>query len=120
QASPSKMSTKRNVSPSKHHKIKDKPKRSPSAIRTVICPDIVKPKKEPKEEESEVPACQRSNSYSSPAEKRQYLETEVVPILMEGMLGLAREMPRDPIGYLEKFWLQNKHKCDIDLPENIL
>jgi len=59
-------------------------------------------------------------SYKSEADKRTYLEQEVVPIMMEGMLGLAREMPRDPIGYLEKFWLENKHKCDIDLPQNIL
>ncbi|XP_020816612.1 uncharacterized protein LOC110190452 [Drosophila serrata] len=114
------MSTKRNVNPPKKRKIKEKAKPSPSAIKASICPEIVKPKKEAKEEISHAPDCQRPNSYRSPAEKRQYLENEVVPILMEGMLGLAREMPRDPIGYLEKFWLQKKHKCDIDLPKNIL
>ncbi|KAH8300735.1 hypothetical protein KR059_001178 [Drosophila kikkawai] len=114
------MSAKRNVSPPKNQKSKEKTKRNPPDIKPILCPDIVKPKKEEKLEEGEVLDCQRPKSYTSPAEKRQYLEKEVVPILMEGMLGLSREMPRDPIGYLEKFWLQKKQKCDIDLPQNIL
>ncbi|KAH8239109.1 hypothetical protein KR032_000932 [Drosophila birchii] len=114
------MSTKRNLSPRKIRKIAGKAKQKPNVITTSICPEIVKPKKEPKPEGDEVHDCPRHKSYRSPAEKRQFLENEVVPIVMEGMLGLAREMPRDPIAYLEKFWLQKKHKCDIDLPQNIL
>lgn len=115
------MSAKRNVSPGKNSKTSlDRAKRSPSAIRTILCPDIDKPRKESKPEGPEGKDCRRPSTFSTPAERREYLEKEVVPILMEGMLGVAREMPRDPIRYLEKFWLHNKHKCDIDLPENIL
>uniref|UniRef100_A0A6P4EFQ3 Uncharacterized protein LOC108039616 n=1 Tax=Drosophila rhopaloa TaxID=1041015 RepID=A0A6P4EFQ3_DRORH len=115
------MSTKRKVSPRKKSKTSvDKSKKNPSAIRSILCPDVVKPKKEPKPEGTEVKECPRAGSYKSSADQRIYLEQEVIPILMEGMLGLAREMPRDPIGYLEKFWLYNKHKCDIKLPQNIL
>ncbi|KAH8364538.1 hypothetical protein KR084_007748 [Drosophila pseudotakahashii] len=98
----------------------DKAKKNPSAIISILCPHAEKPKKEPEPEGDGVKKCQRVEGYKSSADRRLFLEQEVVPILMEGMLGLAREMPRDPIGYLEKFWLENKHKCDIQLPQNIL
>jgi len=114
------MSSNRKVSSHKKSKTSvNKAKKNPSAIISVLCPDVKKPKKEPKPGD-EAKDCPRVKSYKSEADKRIYLEQEVVPIMMEGMLGLAREMPRDPIGYLEKFWLENKHKCDIDLPQNIL
>ncbi|XP_016965164.1 protein dpy-30 homolog [Drosophila biarmipes] len=114
------MSSSRKASPHKKSKPSvDKAKKNPSAIISVLCPDVQKPKKEPKPS-NEAKECPRVKNYKSEGDKRAYLEQEVVPILMEGMLGLAREMPRDPIGYLEKFWLDNKHKCDIELPQNIL
>ncbi|XP_017080173.1 protein dpy-30 homolog [Drosophila eugracilis] len=97
-----------------------KAKKNPSAIISVLCPDIEKAKKETKPTTGEAKECPRTQGYKPPADKRTYLEQAVVPILMEGMLGLAREMPRDPLGYLEKFWLQDKHKCDIELPQNLL
>ncbi|EDW99780.2 uncharacterized protein Dyak_GE23100 [Drosophila yakuba] len=111
------MSSNKKVSPRK---------KNPSAIISILCPDADKPKKEhkPRKESEfdglEAKECPRTKNFRSPADRRVYLEQEVVPILMEGMLGLAREMPRDPIGYLQKFWLEDKHKCDIRLPQNIL
>ncbi|KAI8041470.1 uncharacterized protein LOC128257049 [Drosophila gunungcola] len=106
----------------------DKSKKNPSAIISILCPDANKSRKESnkdcknesKPEGSDGKECPRTGSFRSSADQRIYLEQEVVPILMEGMLGLARELPRDPIGYLEKFWLNNEHKCDIKLPQNIL
>ncbi|KAH8380437.1 hypothetical protein KR009_010682 [Drosophila setifemur] len=114
------MSTKRAKSPRKRNKANVvRPRKDPSAIRSIICPPIDKPKKQ-KPEEGQERDCPHSKNYRSPADKRIFLEQQVVPILMEGMLGLAREMPRDPICYLKKFWLQDKHKCDIQLPRNTL
>nr|XP_017011627.2 protein dpy-30 homolog [Drosophila takahashii] len=115
------MPANRKLSPHKKNRTSvDKAKKYTSAIQSILCPDVEKPNKEPKPEEDGVKKCQRVEGYKSSADRRIFLEQEVVPILMEGMLGLAREMPRDPIGYLEKFWLENKHKCDIQLPQNIL
>ncbi|XP_017043508.1 protein dpy-30 homolog [Drosophila ficusphila] len=121
------MPTSRKASPRKTKKSNVSPaKKNPSAIISILCPDKEKPKtekkpkKERKPEDPELKDCPRTKGYKSEADKRTYLEQEVIPILMEGMLGLAREMPKDPINYLEKFWLYNKHKCDIELPKNIL
>ncbi|KAH8408560.1 hypothetical protein KR215_007487 [Drosophila sulfurigaster] len=87
-------------------------------IQQVNCERIEKlPKAIKKQDE---PHCEQSKHYRSPAEKRAHLEKEVVPIFMQGMLELAREQPKDPISYLEKFWLKKQHKCDISLPENLL
>ncbi|XP_017098285.1 protein dpy-30 homolog [Drosophila bipectinata] len=97
----------------------ERPRKDPSAIRSILCPPIDKPKKKAKEEAKEKD-CPRATNYKTADQRRQYLEQEVVPILMEGMLGLAREMPQDPITYLKKFWLQDQHKCDIDLPKDLL
>lgn len=97
----------------------EKPRKDPSAIRSILCPPIEKPMKKAKEEVKHKD-CPRATNYKTPGQRRQYLEQEVVPILLEGMLGLAREMPQDPINYLQKFWLQDKHKCDIDLPKDLL
>nr|NP_788513.2 uncharacterized protein Dmel_CG33060 [Drosophila melanogaster]AAO41245.2 uncharacterized protein Dmel_CG33060 [Drosophila melanogaster] len=116
-----KVNTRKNVKPSPN-----KTKKNPSAIISILCPDGDKPNKEAKpkknggSEEFQAKECPRTKSFKPPEERRIFLEQEVVPILMEGMLGLAREMPRDPIGYLQKFWLDDKHKCDIPLPQNIL
>ncbi|XP_026847458.1 uncharacterized protein LOC113566359 [Drosophila persimilis] len=103
---------------SMENKSKQKSKQKTTGAKAIDCPPIEKPKKEasPKAE----PECNRPHFYRSPEEKRTYLELQVVPILMEGMLAVAREQPRDPIGYLEKFWLQDRLKCDIQLPKNIL
>ncbi|KAH8416267.1 hypothetical protein KR222_001675 [Zaprionus bogoriensis] len=87
-------------------------------MKPVVCKPIEKPPKQPKSLDE--PICHQSKFYRSPAETRAYLEAEVVPILMEGMLGLAREQPNDPITYLYKFWKQDQHKCDIQLNDNLL
>ncbi|XP_034482233.1 protein dpy-30 homolog [Drosophila innubila] len=87
-------------------------------IKTVKCPRIEKPPKQPKQED-EV-KCEQTKYYRSAAEQRQHLEKEVVPILMQGMLEVAREQPKDPISYLEKYWLNKQHKCDIKLPDDLL
>ncbi|KAH8295638.1 hypothetical protein KR018_000660 [Drosophila ironensis] len=97
----------------------EKPRKDPLAIASILCPSIDKSKQKAKEDKTDTD-CPQSKSYRCPADKRSYLEQEVVPILMEGMLGLAREMPQDPITFLKRFWLENQHKCDIDLPKNIL
>ncbi|TDG48081.1 hypothetical protein AWZ03_005498 [Drosophila navojoa] len=86
--------------------------------QVVKCESIKKPPK-PKKGEAE-PACEKPEYYRSNDELRAYLDREVVPIMMEGMVALARDQPKDPISYLEHFWLGEKHKCDIPLPENLL
>ncbi|XP_034657542.1 protein dpy-30 homolog [Drosophila subobscura] len=116
---------------SKQAKVKSKSCRKQSKVQSqsqrksaIDCPPMEKPKKKeapPPQAEAEAEAeCNRPKFYRSPEQKRVYLEQQAVPILMEGMLAVAREQPRDPIGYLEKFWLQDSHKCDIQLPQNIL
>ncbi|EDV52267.2 protein dpy-30 homolog [Drosophila erecta] len=116
-----KVSPRKNMNPSPK-----RTKKNPSAIISILCPDADKPPKEPNPLKESGPdgfqakECPRTKSFRPPEDRRKYLEQEVVPILMEGMLGVAREMPRDPIGYLQKFWLNDKHKCDIPLPQNIL
>ncbi|BFF99717.1 protein dpy-30 homolog [Drosophila madeirensis] len=112
---------------SKQAKVKSKSCRKQSKVQSqsqrksaTDCPAMEKPKKKeapPSQAEAE---CNRPKFYRSPEQKRVYLEQQAVPILMEGMLAVAREQPRDPIGYLEKFWLQDSHKCNIQLPQNIL
>ncbi|KAH8302611.1 hypothetical protein KR044_008894, partial [Drosophila immigrans] len=87
-------------------------------IKKVNCELLEKLPKKPKVPEE--PACHQSKHYQSAAEQRAQLEKEAVPIFMQGMLELAREMPKDPILHLEQLWLQKKHKCDIKLPENLL
>jgi len=87
-------------------------------IKPVKCDPIEKPQKKPKEKD-EI-KCNRFKNYRSAAEQRVHLEKEVVPILMQGMLEVAREQPRDPITYLENFWLQKQYKCSIKLPEDTL
>ncbi|EDW68568.1 protein dpy-30 homolog [Drosophila virilis] len=97
---------------------KPKPEPKIELPKPVVCEPIEKPPKKPKK--AEKPACERPAHYRSGSEQRAYLEKEVVPILMEGMLALARDQPRDPISYLEKFWLEEQQKCDIPLPEDLL
>ncbi|XP_017841224.1 protein dpy-30 homolog [Drosophila busckii] len=109
------MSSKRQSPKLKKHK---KPKNEPVA-KPVECVPIVKPEKQPKRRDEEA-SCNRPRHYRSASEQRDYLQKEAVPILMEGMLALAREQPKDPITYLERFWLQQQQKCDIPLPENLL
>lgn len=92
------------------------PKERPPTI--VKCKPIEKPPKTPKVEPK--PVCEKPAYYRSSYEQRAYLEREVVPILMQGMVALARDQPRDPISYLEKFWLEDKRKCDIPIPQNLL
>ncbi|XP_017864204.1 PREDICTED: protein dpy-30 homolog [Drosophila arizonae] len=86
--------------------------------QVVKCEPIKKPPK-PKKADAE-PVCEKASFYRSGDELRAYLDREVVPIMMEGMVALARDQPKDPISYLEHFWLDEKHKCDIPLPENLL
>ncbi|EDW73606.2 uncharacterized protein Dwil_GK16563 [Drosophila willistoni] len=69
-------------------------------------------------EKLEAQNCNRPKNYSTPAEKRSYLELKVTPVLMEGMLGLARDQPTDPVSYLEEYWLKEQHKCNINLTQN--
>ncbi|XP_064541795.1 protein dpy-30 homolog [Drosophila montana] len=97
---------------------KPKPEPKIKPPKPVVCDPIEKPPKKPKE--AVKPACERPPHYRSGSEQRAYLQQEVVPILMEGMLGLARDQPRDPISYLEKFWLKEQQKCDIPLPDDLL
>ncbi|EDV95755.1 protein dpy-30 homolog [Drosophila grimshawi] len=93
------------------------PKRTPPP-KPVVCDPIVKPPEQAKI--ADKPKCNQPSYYRSEAQQRDYLQQEVVPILMEGMLGLAREQPRDPITYLEAYWLKDQHKCDIQLPKDLL
>lgn len=100
-------------------KPKPKPKPEPEPqFKQVVCDPIVKPPKKIKPRAE--PKCDKSEFFKSPDEQRAYLNREVVPILMEGMLGLARELPQDPITYLYKFWKEDQHKCDIPLVDNLL
>lgn len=104
-------------------KTKPKPKPKPvqkpePPLKQVVCDPIVKPPKKTKPRAE--PKCDRFEFYKSGDEQRAYLSREVVPILMEGMLGLAREQPQDPITYLYKFWNDDQHKCDIPLVDNLL
>lgn len=39
---------------------------------------------------------------------RQYLDQTVAPILLQGLMLLARERPPDPISYLAAYLLKNK------------
>ncbi|KAM8710904.1 hypothetical protein ACLKA7_017519 [Drosophila subpalustris] len=87
-------------------------------IKPVRCELVEKPAKKIKEQDEF--KCERTKTYRSPAEQRQHLEREAVPILMQGMLELAREQPTDPIACLEKFWLGKQHQCDIELPDDLL
>ncbi|KAL7733504.1 hypothetical protein ACLKA6_004974 [Drosophila palustris] len=87
-------------------------------LKPVKCDPIEKPPKKIKQQD-EV-KCEQTKNYRSPAEQRQHLEREAVPILMQGMLEVAREQPTDPIAYLEKFWLKKQHQCDIKLPDDLL
>jgi protein dpy-30 len=44
---------------------------------------------------------------------RQYLEATVVPILMQGMQGLVKERPENPVEWLAAYLLKhNPHKSD--------
>ncbi|XP_030385949.1 uncharacterized protein LOC115632834 [Scaptodrosophila lebanonensis] len=91
----------------------------PRYQRPVQCKPIERPPKVKPPPEQPV-ECVRSKSYRSYEEKHAYMEQEVVPVLMEGLLALARDQPRDPISYLETFWVRGQHKCDIQLPQNLL
>lgn len=102
---------------------KPKPKPKPvepplPPITEVVCEPIVEPTT--RVEPPTLPVCEKSLYYTSDDEQRAYLNDEVVPILMEGMLGLAREQPKDPITYLRDFWKDDRHKCDIPLRDNLL
>ncbi|XP_022229252.2 protein dpy-30 homolog [Drosophila obscura] len=107
-------------SPRKQTKVQSVQQKSKSKQKSTECPPMEKPKKKKKAPPQAEVECNRPKFYRSPEEKRSYLEQQVVPILMEGLLAVARDQPRDPIGYLEKFWLQDKQRCDIQLPQNIL
>lgn len=43
---------------------------------------------------------------------RQYLDQTVAPILLQGLMLLARERPPDPISYLAAYLLKNKMTFD--------
>lgn len=42
---------------------------------------------------------------------RQYLDTTVVPLLLQGMSELVQQRPSDPIEWLAQYLLQNKGKA---------
>ncbi|WIA17301.1 hypothetical protein OEZ85_014168 [Tetradesmus obliquus] len=41
---------------------------------------------------------------------RQYLESTVVPLLMQGLQSLCKERPEDPVEYLANYLLQHNPK----------
>eukprot|EP00794_Sanderia_malayensis_P020063 gene20063-22032_t len=47
---------------------------------------------------------------------RPYLDQTVVPILLQGLIALARERPPDPIEYLAAFLLRNKKSYESQQP----
>jgi protein dpy-30 len=47
---------------------------------------------------------------SSKMSTRQYLDSTVVPILLQGLSAVAKERPTDPIGFLADFLVKNKEK----------
>lgn len=42
---------------------------------------------------------------------RQYLESTVVPVLMQGLQSLCKERPEDPLDYLAHYLLQHNPKA---------
>jgi protein dpy-30 len=44
---------------------------------------------------------------------RQYLESSVVPILMQGMQELAKERPEDPVQYLAAYLIKHNPKKSV-------
>ncbi|XP_076314554.1 protein dpy-30 homolog [Tachypleus tridentatus] len=49
---------------------------------------------------------------------RQYLDTTVVPILLQSLSALAKERPLDPIGYLASYLLKNKSQFEQGWTQN--
>lgn len=112
---------KKNIVTCCHKKAKPKPKPVEPPLppyTEAVCEPIVKPPK-PTKPRAE-PVCDKSKFYKSGDEQRAYLNREVVPILMQGMLGLAREQPKDPISFLRDFWKDDRHKCEVPLRDNLL
>jgi protein dpy-30 len=51
-----------------------------------------------------------AESGSKNVTSRQYLETSVVPLLMQGMQELVKERPEDPVQYLAAYLIKNNPK----------
>ena len=48
---------------------------------------------------------------------RQYLETSVVPILLQGMQALVKERPNNPVEFLAAYLLKNNPQAPSNPPQ---
>ncbi|XP_022258129.1 protein dpy-30 homolog isoform X2 [Limulus polyphemus] len=78
-----------------------------SAVSSEDVQKIVAAEKEASESQSKKPRVDLQNLPT-----RQYLDTTVVPILLQGLSALAKERPPDPIEYLAAYLLKNKSQFE--------